>query len=89
MRRFVSYLSAQQLLLGKGRMPIPKWLCILISSSRGWNSLPGPKREFIFSSTASKGVFFELINPSFCGGGFSLIVVGEFRASEYSLGGLE
>ena len=48
-----------------------------------------PKESLYFHRRQAKVSFLNLINPSFCGGGFSLIVVGEFRASEYSLGGLE
>jgi hypothetical protein len=47
------------------------------------------KESLYFHRRQAKVSFLNLINPSFCGGGFSLIVVGELRASEYSLGGLE
>lgn len=42
-----------------------------------------------FPSTTSKGcLFLSSIYPSFCGDRFSLNVVGELKASEYSLWGL-
>lgn len=48
----------------------------------------GPKESIHFLGRQAKGAFLRSFYPPFWGGGFSLIVVGEFRASEYSLGGL-
>ncbi len=48
-----------------------------------------PKESIHFLNGKQRVPFLRSFYPPFCGGGFSLFGVGEFRASEYSLGGLE
>lgn len=70
-------------------MPIPSGYVFSSVVQEGEILCQDPKESLYFHRRQAKVSFLNLINPSFCGGGFSLIVVGEFRASEYSLGGLE